>query len=230
MPETEAMIGYGSTLEVSTDGGSNWTTLAEIVSMTPPADSIGFVEATHMQSPDRTREFLETLSDPGEFSFEMNFIPASDSDVAIRALKGLGAVDWRMTFPSGAIWQFKGIRTTYEAAAPLEDKLTATVGVKVTGTNAPAAPSAPVNEFLPAISGTAQEGETLHVWPGQWSGGPTFTYQWNLDGTPIVDATGPSYLVLNGDIGDPISVTVTATNAAGNASATSADTADVIAE
>lgn len=91
--------------------------------------------------------------------------------------------------------------------------------------------AAPVNTLLPSISGIAEEGQTLTANVGQWTGaGIVYTYQWNADGSPIGGATGASYLVANGDVGDPITVTVTATNGSGSASATSAPTVDVVAD
>ncbi|MQW43490.1 hypothetical protein CN217_20970 [Sinorhizobium meliloti] len=88
---------------------------------------------------------------------------------------------------------------------------------------------APSNSVLPAISGTAQVGQTLTSTTGTWSGSPTFTRQWNADGAAIVGATAATYVPLVGDVGKVITVTVTATNDSGSVSATSAPTAAVIA-
>jgi predicted secreted protein len=88
---------------------------------------------------------------------------------------------------------------------------------------------APSNTLLPAISGIAQVGKVLAAWPGEWTNSPVFTYQWKAEGVDIPGATGSTYTVLVGDLGDNISVTVTATTSSGNASATSAATDEVIA-
>ncbi|MBX6427138.1 MAG: histidine kinase [Variibacter sp.] len=233
MAETAAMIGYDTTFEVSTDGGNTWEEIAEIFSITPPAQTIEVVDATHMKSPDRTREFIEGLMAPGEFSFEMNFVPGSAADAKIRSLRGAGKVDCRITFPNGVTWSFKGIRTTYEPAVPAEDKMTATVGFQVTGSVIAAASAAPVNSVLPAISGIAQVGQTLTAYPGVWSGAPTFTYQWQEDAgagfVAIAGATSKTYVPQAGQVGRPLRVVVTATNPSGSASANSAPTADVVA-
>ncbi len=90
--------------------------------------------------------------------------------------------------------------------------------------------AAPVNALLPSIAGVAQVGQTLTVNVGNWTGGAmVFTYQWKLAGVDISGATNATYDPVVGDIGDPITVTVTATNSAGSATATSGATADVIA-
>ncbi len=98
----------------------------------------------------------------------------------------------------------------------------------------------PANTALPVISGTPQEGQTLSTTNGTWTGSPTITYayQWrrcDSSGNNCADisgATGSTYVVQPADVTIPVStirVVVTATNAGGNASATSAQTANVTA-
>jgi hypothetical protein len=95
---------------------------------------------------------------------------------------------------------------------------------------------APVNSSSdpPTISGTAQQGQTLTASPGTWSPAPTsFKYQWqDCDSgghgcTAIPSATGQTYTLAAGDVGDKIVVLVTATNAGGASTVTSAAT-DVV--
>jgi hypothetical protein len=81
----------------------------------------------------------------------------------------------------------------------------------------------PANLTVPVISGTTRVGQTLSTSSGTWSGSAaTYTYQWKRGGTNIVSATLSTYLLVSADNGTNITVTVTATNSAGNASATSA--------
>ncbi|HEY8646655.1 MAG TPA: hypothetical protein VIL77_12330 [Gaiellaceae bacterium] len=92
----------------------------------------------------------------------------------------------------------------------------------------------PQNTALPQISGTAKEGETLTSSNGTWSNTPTaYAYQWRRcasDGRACGDITGATkqtYAVLAADIGRTLRVVVTASNADGNAPATSEAT-DVV--
>jgi hypothetical protein len=102
-----------------------------------------------------------------------------------------------------------------------------------TDTVAPATSSAaPKNTGLPVISGTPRVGQTLTTADGSWSGNPTsFTYQWqrcdadNLIGCAnVAGATAKTYLLRLVDLGFRLRVAVTAHNAKGSASATSAPT------
>lgn len=93
----------------------------------------------------------------------------------------------------------------------------------------PAPLSAPSNTLLPAIAGIAQQGVVLTALPGTWFGASTFAYQWKNEGADIVGATSQTYTPGAGDVGDNLSVVVTATNTAGSTSATSAETVGVLA-
>ncbi len=93
----------------------------------------------------------------------------------------------------------------------------------------------PSNTVLPAISGAAEQGQLLSASTGSWEGTPplSYAYQWetcnNTGGSckKITGATGSTYRVLGSQIGDTLRVIVTAENAAGSKSATSAATAVV---
>jgi len=88
--------------------------------------------------------------------------------------------------------------------------------------------SAPVNTVAPAITGTAQVGLTLTASTGTWSNSPdAYTYQWKDDGVAISGATASTYVLTSSELGGVITVTVTAVNEGGSASATSAGTAAV---
>lgn len=99
-----------------------------------------------------------------------------------------------------------------------------------------AAATPPSNTAIPAISGTAQQGQVLTAGSGSWSGDTpiTFAFQWQrcdaVGGTcgDTAGATGQTYTVAAADVGGTIRVVVTATNAAGVASAASGPTAVVV--
>jgi hypothetical protein len=90
--------------------------------------------------------------------------------------------------------------------------------------------SAPVNATPPAVSGTAQVGQTLTATSGTWTGSQpiAYAYQWqkaSSSGGPYADiagATAPTYTPLSADSGAYVRATVTATNGIGSATASSA--------
>jgi len=133
------MLGYGSVFQVQTESSpDNYVDMAEVNSITPPSFSLDQVDVTHMASPNRNREFISGLNDPGECSFDMNFIPGNASDDRIFELLSLPtgtsrARNCRVSFPNGVTWSFTAELTGYEPTVPVDDKMTATVTFKVSG-------------------------------------------------------------------------------------------------
>ncbi len=139
MPDSQAMLGYGSVFQVQAENSpDNFVDMAEVMSIKPPTFKLDQIDVTHMQSPNRTREFISGLNDPGECSFDMNFIPGSTSDDRIFELLNLPTGTsrrraCRISFPNGVTWSFNGEVTGYEPTVPFDDKMTATVTFKVSG-------------------------------------------------------------------------------------------------
>jgi hypothetical protein len=91
--------------------------------------------------------------------------------------------------------------------------------------------TAPRNTSAPTVTGTPREGNTLNAHNGGWANTPTsFAYQWQRcapDGSGCADITGAtkqSYSLTSADVDHTVRVGVTATNADGSASASSAVT------
>ncbi len=99
-----------------------------------------------------------------------------------------------------------------------------------------ASASSPAVSTLPAISGTAKEGQALSVATGAWSGTKpiAFTFSWlrcDLSGgscTPILGATTSTFTPGSTEVGHTLRVLVTASNAAGGADALT-EASDVVA-
>lgn len=146
--------------------------------------------------------------------------------------------------PSGGSW------TTFTHAASTATSITVTgltngtaYSFTVAGTNAigPGVASSAVsatpaatgqsltNTTAPTITGTPTQGQTLTATNGSWSATPdSYTYQWNRAGVAISGATASTYVLAAGDVGNTITVTVTAIKAGyTSGTATSAATAAV---
>jgi predicted secreted protein len=133
---TEARIGYGTQYEVwdTTLPIPAFVPIAEVTSVTPGAASADRIDATHMLSPGRRREYIAGLIDNGEASFEINWVPGSDTDELLRSLMASGeTVQHRITFPNGVTVAFDAAITGYEKEIPVDDRMTATVTVAVSG-------------------------------------------------------------------------------------------------
>ncbi|NNN01616.1 MAG: OmpA family protein, partial [Acidimicrobiaceae bacterium] len=112
----------------------------------------------------------------------------------------------------------------------------ATSSATATVTGAVITPPIVIINMVPTISGATITGspvvgQTLSAVPGTVTGSPTpsATYQWSTGAGPITGATGPTYVVASGDLGQTITVTITEISISGSASATSSATATVTA-
>ena len=94
-------------------------------------DSIDF---THFGSPDRYREFKPGLSDAGEVTFTYNLVPGLADDAVIATHMATNAVEaWRVVFPNGAKLDFNGFGTKHGRATPMDDKMTGSGTIKISG-------------------------------------------------------------------------------------------------
>jgi hypothetical protein len=85
-----------------------------------------------------------------------------------------------------------------------------------------------VSTPTPTIAGTVRVGQTLTASSGTWDDGVTKGYQWSANGAPIPGATAASYVLVAGDLGKRITVTVTGVKAGyATVSRTSAQTVPV---
>ena len=133
---TDARIGYGTTVSMDDDLGA-LTALEEVIAIGLPNSQVEDVEATHMQSPSRRREYIAGLIEDGEGTFEFNLVPGSATDLLIQeALDSGDARDYETVIPDGAFGQkFSGqwIVKGYERNVPIDDRMTATMTVRFTG-------------------------------------------------------------------------------------------------
>lgn len=215
-------VGYGSIVELSVNGGG-FVEVDEVFNLTPPTPTKANPRADYHNMPSDAAVRIDgKIIDYGQTSFDINWTPGSAADTMIFSLITADAITIRETFPNGAYWSITGLFASKTPSVPIDDKMSSSITLDTTGALSRAAAAAPVNSVLPAISGLLTEGATLTAYPGLWSGGPTFTYVWKNAGVAINGATSATYDIQAGDSGDDITVTVTATNSEGSASATSA--------
>ena len=143
---------------------------------------------------------------------------------------------WERSFDNGASWTAI-VGATASTYTPGASDIGATARVTVTATNpygvasatsapvGPIASGAPANTARPVISGTPRRGQVLTV-TSVWSPtGTSYTYQWqrSTDGVTWtnIGTNATSFTLTTAERGALVRITVTATNAFGQASATS---------
>jgi hypothetical protein len=149
--------------------------------------------------------------------------------IAIAANVGGGTVGYRDAGSSGSTLDYSGtgLANPYSTTQQWNSN---PASVYIGGTSSTPA-VAPTNTAAPTITGTAKQGSVLSDSPGTWAGTAPigYTYQWQRNGaTNIAGATSSTYTLSAGDVGDTIDVRVTAANAGGSASASSAPSARVV--
>lgn len=146
MAPTKASIGYGTTVKVGSgdtpDSPDTYTFIQEVIEVTPPNMQTDDVDATHFTSPNRTREYIPGLIEPGEASIVMNRIDGSATETLLLSLQTSGALrTWVITWPNETTWSFLGLVKGYEATSPIDDRMTATATIKVAGAQTVSIPS-----------------------------------------------------------------------------------------
>lgn len=122
-------------LSVSTDGGTIYTPIAEIVEPTPGAPVTDQYETTHADLTDNRKTFKPGWTDDGEASFVANY--REDSYEQLLALVGVDA-KWRLewTDPGNTTTDPKlewdgGIQNGPTPLMPLQDRWTLEFSIKV---------------------------------------------------------------------------------------------------
>ena len=72
------------------------------------------------------------------------------------------------------------------------------------------APGTFLNTREPAVKGTPQVGVELKANAGEWTPEPTFDYQWNVGGLPVLGATSRTFTPRPQDLGKPVTFVIVA--------------------
>ena len=111
-----------------------FTAIANATNISGPGLARNTIDVTAHDSPDRHMEFVGGLVDPGEVSIDVNYAPV-DHDTLVADLQDEDPRNYQLVFPTtpAATWAFAAVMTGFEASAPYDDKLTATLTFKVSG-------------------------------------------------------------------------------------------------
>ena len=143
---SKAMTGLGIVIEMkATVNAATYEKIGEAFEITPPEQMDDEIEVSNFDSPDGFKEFIGGMTDPGECTFGVNYIPGGDTEDLVLAAKATKRpVPFRFTWPNGATWSYNLLVRGFQPTAPLNDRLTATVTGRVSGSivRAAAAPGA----------------------------------------------------------------------------------------
>ena len=137
---TNAISSFGTLLKIG-DGGATetFTTIAEVQDISGPSFSLDTAEVTSHSSAGGWKEYIGTLVDGGEVSFDINFLPTETthgySAGLLKDLVNKTVRNFQLVFPdaSSTTWQFAALVTKFETSEPYGDKLSASVTLKLTG-------------------------------------------------------------------------------------------------
>ena len=114
-----------------------FTTIVELTSISGPNRSGGVADVTHHESPDSYMEFIGTLRDGGEVSFEGNSIPNDVTHTKLETDFDAGTKrNYELSIPGSAPalkWSFAGILTALSLEFPHDGKQPVTGTIKISG-------------------------------------------------------------------------------------------------
>lgn len=131
---TGVTIGLGTVVRIGEDdgqGGTTWTQLLGIEDVTFPAAEFDEVKATHMQS--TAHEYIPGVLDNGTVTIPLHYVPGSDTDTLLRRVNGT-EVQVEFTAANGGDAEtFWCVVLKYARTAPVEDKMTAELSLRING-------------------------------------------------------------------------------------------------
>lgn len=132
---SDAFSGVGTQFKRG-DGASNeaFTAIAEINSIGGPDMSRDTIDVTSLDSTGGYREFIAGFRDGGEISLDMNFTLATYDDMKLD-FESDDTVNYQIVLPDtgNTTFEFAALVTGLGVAVPMDDKVTATVTLKISG-------------------------------------------------------------------------------------------------
>jgi predicted secreted protein len=131
---------FGTFLKIG-DGATSetFTTIAEVVTITGPSLAMDPLEMTNHDSAGQWEEFIGGTLRSGEVSFDINYIPTAGTHDAttglLNDLENRTFRNFQLVFSDtgGTTWSFSAFVTGFEPSAPFDDKLAASVTLKLSG-------------------------------------------------------------------------------------------------
>ena len=133
--------GFLGTFSWDSAGGTAYVAIAQIRDLSGPSISRTDIEIADRSQTTYYKEYIGGMVDPGAFTFDLTWDPIGISGHGTALLADFetsqcsqATYRWQLDGCGGtATMTFDGYLNSFEASAPLEDVLTASVGVKISG-------------------------------------------------------------------------------------------------
>jgi len=129
-------IAKGTVLQKGTGGTPVvWTSIANIMSITPPNMQRDSLETTKHNDEDRWRTFIPGLIDPGQVTLNVTWDPAAPTHDFLEELNSSEVGAYRVKFPEdvGQAFSFEGFLESFEPTGEVDGLLSAALTYKVSG-------------------------------------------------------------------------------------------------
>jgi predicted secreted protein len=133
---SQSIAARGTMLQRGSGSPTTYTTIAEVLKIQRSGSKADLADVTNMDSPSSFREFLPTLLDSGEVSFECNFIPSSSSQATVLSdFTNQTLSPWKIELPGGTEgnWTFNAYVTSDDIDIPIDKQVTKSVKLKISG-------------------------------------------------------------------------------------------------
>ena len=132
MSNQQPFVGKGTVFYRMNDTTQTWEAISRIMSIEGLDSTQDTVDVTTLDSEGGYREHIGGLRDAGTLSLPMAF--RKDTYTQMRAdFEADDLVKYRMVLPDLSIFEFMGKVVGLSVAVPLEDKVTATASIKISG-------------------------------------------------------------------------------------------------
>lgn len=135
---TQALSAYGTLLKRG-DGGApeTFTTVPEVRSISGPSTETDEAEVTthSTAAAGAYREYILTLIDAGSIEFDINYVPSDAVHQGVRAdFIARTKRNWQLVLPGNVqTISFTGYVKTFSMEFPVDDAITASVSIRLTG-------------------------------------------------------------------------------------------------
>lgn len=132
MAASAAKSGFGATVEYLSTEPSTYSTIGELLAVTPPNQSRETIDVTHHLSPDGYREFIGSLRDGGESTLTFNYTETGAA--LLQTLFAAEVEEFKITLAGGATIVFDALVTAIELdEVVVDDKMGMNMTLKVSG-------------------------------------------------------------------------------------------------